>query len=270
MSYKNTLEDLDKQIEEALEREEKETENVEETEEAPVVEETDEEAENPDEKTAEAPEEVKTEKQDNANGARLRREAAAAQRKAEQLEEENRRLKEDQKLEPEAPEVPDVLAPIIHEHNKARAWEELTMHEQAVRSTNPDYDAIAGAYTSAVAQSIRTLNPDLSPNQIVQMTKDKILEQAASYARKGFDNPAEEMYLRAKEMGFKAPSKEEEVKERRPDMAKVAANRARNAGTAAASGGTSEGMITPSAYMEMTVAERMAIPKAERDRLTKR
>lgn len=223
-----------------------------------------------DEPKAEQPEEKPEEK----GAARLRREAKAAEERARKAEERAQELEEKlrAKVEPEAKEdveLPPVIQDIVDDHTKQKAWNELSNFEAEVRTANPDYDAVAGAYTASLAQSLKMLNPESTPHQLVEMTKNKILEQASRLYNKGFSNPAMEMYQRAKEMGFKAPepkaeAKEEQEQPKKPDMAKLAANRARSAGTSAAPG-KSEAQLTPMAVAEMTTAEYMKLTPAEKN-----
>jgi len=87
--------------------------------------------------------------------------------------------------------------------------------------------------------------------------------------QKGLD-PIEEMYHEAKELGYSAPPKaveQEEKKEIKPDLDKIAANRARNAGTAAAKGTGTSGQLTGSTAATLTAKEWAALPKAEKDRI---
>lgn len=270
MSLEQVQEELKKQLAEAEAAENK----VEEPQPEP---EPEKEAEKEPEKPAE-PEKTDENKQkeENERFARLRREVADAKKAKEELErrladlERAKPVEQAQVQEPESVELPPVVQDIIQEHTLTRAERELATFEADVRAQNPDYDAVAGQYTQSVYNGLRVLNPDMSQGQLAELTKRKVLEIAGTLLKNGYSNPVEELYHRAKEMGFRAPEKKaEEQKEERevkPDMAKVAANRARSAGMAAASG-EERGLMTKEAAAGLTAAEWMKLPIAERQRL---
>lgn len=266
MSLEETKKELEAELALALEAE-KEAEKPE----PEIKDEPKEEVkEEPKEEPKPEPKEEKAE--EDIGPARLRRQAAAAEKKAAELEAKLRELEEKFEARTEEPSeetpLPPALREIIEDHTITRAERELQSFEARARANNPEYDAVANAYTSKVFDSIMTLNPDKSPEQVFEMTKRQILQTASAYLNQGFANPAEEMFHRAKEMGIKAPVKEEPAakEELKPDMAKVAANRARSAGMAAASG-ESKGQMTKQAAADLTAAEWMKLPAEERRRL---
>ena len=121
-------------------------------------------------------------------------------------------------------------------------------------------------------QSIRLQNPRKSDIELNEMTKNAIIMQAADLARQGYENPVEELFHTAKELGYtgkslqkeEAPQKEEKLT---PDLKKVADNRKRSTGMTA-NNGRSEGLMTLShAATQLTAAEWGRLPKAEKARL---
>ncbi len=262
MSLHEAIEDLKKEIAEKAD----EPEVVEEVEEAPKEEE-------PKVEEEPAKEEPKEEKLDDSGYARLRREAAAAKKLAN--DEAARREAAEAKLAAiEAPEAVEQtfddpeLEEIRQERRNKRAEREFEALEAKYRRVNPDYDAVAAEYALALAQSIKTQHPRLSNSEIIDKTKETILIKARDDYRAGFD-PAEELYHDAKELGItgkKAEPKVEIVEELKPDMEKLAANRKKSAGMAAASG-KSEGIMTKQAAADLTVAEWAKLPATEKRRL---
>jgi len=210
---------------------------------------------------------------DNAGHARLRREARAAEKRAEELE---RQLQEERskKSEPTETEEPVALPPelvsLVERDQIDRAARDFQVLEEKFRAKNPEYDDIASQYTSALAYSLKIQNPRLSNTEIMERAKKEILMRAGSYLRDGFD-PIEEMFHDAKEMGFKPRAKEEkpeaEVKEVKPDMKKVAENRAKSPGTAGTGGGA-DGQVTQKYAVEnFTLKDWEKLSPAEAERL---
>lgn len=269
------IEDMKKQLAERGEEKEEEEQPekvVEEPVEEEKVEESPKEEEKPAEPVKEEPKEE--EKPDNAAFARLRMEAAANKRRAEELE---ARLKaKETPVDDDAPsETDNILAEVVHAHRVTQAEKEFTMLEQNFRRGNPEYDSVSAQYAQALAASIRLENPRLSPVEIAEKTKQKILTKAANFMNQGYTDPIEAMYLEAKELGFKEikepvlnvdPVATQYAKAMKPDMAKLAANRAKSGGLAAASG-KSESILTKQAAADLTVAEWQKLPADEKRRL---
>lgn len=257
-----------------------------------VVEETFEPEEKPEEKVEEKPEEPKEEpkkdepveeKQDNAAMAKMRRTAAAAEKRAQDAE--ARRVEAEAKLAalhapteeveatPEAPVNPEIEE-LIHKQRMSKAESEFETFEEKVKAVDPEYADISKEYSLALAQSIRLQNPRMSAKDIAEKTKLTIMEKAANYMKEGFENPVLELFHEAKELGFTGASmkkKEEpvaEIKEEpKPDMKKLAANRAKSSGMTS-TGGKSEGQMTKAyAATELTNDEWMRLPKAEKQRI---
>lgn len=284
-ALKEALKDLREQV--AKQVEEEEVENEEE-----VVEEKEIEEEKPEEpaeeekpkeeKKPEVEEEKSEEKKpeeeapDSAAFQRLRREAAAAKKRADDAE-AKLRAQDDVPEEKEdaaasVPLVPE-LEEVLEERRFRKAEREFQTMEAKVKRGLANYDEIAGEYTLALAQSIRLQNPRMGNDEIVEKTKRAILMKAANYMAEGYD-PVEEIYHEAKDLGFsgaslkkmRESSEKPEEQEIRPDMKKVAANRAKSSGMAGASG-KSEGQMTAKAASELTVAEWSKLPAAEKKRL---
>ena len=275
MSLVNVIEDLKSQLEEEKKKEE-ETIQQEEVKEDP--------AEQPEQKEPEAPKEeekkveASEEKLDNSAYARMRREKAAAEKRALELESRLNKLEESFNRAPQPVEAPTPVqediradtrlsAEIVESHQLQQAEKEFKVLEERFRQDNQNYDAVASEYASALAQSIKLQNPRLTPTEIAERTKRTILVKAADYLTRGFD-PIQELYHDAVDLGFTGKKRAAEVsveepKELRPDMKKVAANRERSSGMVAASG-HSEGALTPFSAAGMTNAEWKRLPKSEK------
>lgn len=277
MGLQSTIEDLRSQLEEEKKKEQELKEDI--------VEETNEEVEAEDEevkeenipaetaKVEEKKEEVKAEEEklDNSAYARMRREKAAAERRAQELEARLQALESSKAQEPAIDheehirkEADPVLTEIVQSHRQIQAEKEFKALEDRFRQENPNYDAVAQEYALALAQSIKLQNPRLTSFEIAERTKNTILLKAADYLNKGFD-PIQELYHDARDLGFtgKKESVAQEEKQLKPDLKKVAANKSRSSGMVGANG-SSEGVLTPSAAVNMTVAEWNRLPKAEK------
>lgn len=274
------LDEIKKMKEELAQAEEKEVQEVEtEKEEEVEAEETKEDIEK-DEKTEQEPE-IKEEKSeekelDNAGYARLRREAAAEKRRAQQLETELNELRKAKEVEETTEEAPLPLPPemqsIIEDHRLDRAEREFSIFENKVKEQHPEYNAVSSEYAAAWYHAIKLQNPRKSDIELGEMTKKAIIMRAAEYARAGYENPVEEMYHEARELGFtgkslqreeRAESKEEKVQ---PDLRKVAENRKRSTGMTA-NNGRSEGVMTVGAAANLSASEWAKLPAAEKRRL---
>jgi hypothetical protein len=277
MSLTKVMEDLKEQIAEA---EKNETENPPETDDdGNPVEEAEEEEAVEEPKEPEPKEEKKEEAEEPDSGAfaRLRREAAASKKKAEELAEENARLKARPETQTESPakpvaeqsvELPPVLTKIIEREQMNEAGREFNQLEDNFRQKTPDYDDISNAYKAGLYQSIRIQHPKLTHEQLLEETNRTLLVKAGTLMNEGYD-PIEEMYHEAKNLGFKPLPKEEQQEEPAPkvNLAKLAANRSRNAGTAGAKGNGAQPNLTRKAASELTTAEWARLPKEEKKRL---
>lgn len=263
-----------KEMKEQLEKEEEVVAD------APEEEETEKPAEEPEKEDASAEdkkEEVSPpaeEKLDDSGYARLRREAAAAKKRADDLEVEVAELRKKPTPEPTEEAAPSSemdpeIKEVIMDKRLKSATEEFLDRENKYKRSNPEYGDVANEYGAAIARSIQIQNPRYSAQKIAEETQKTILTKAAHYLKEGFD-PIEELYHEAKELGFKGESvrrkQEVEEVEIKPDMKKVAENRKKTTGMVA-SGGKSEQSLTKAAASELSVAEWSKLPTSEKRRL---
>ncbi len=222
----------------------------------------------------EVKEQPKEESPDALAFQRVRREAAAAKRLAEEKETEISELKAKlaapKEEAVEQPAVDPEIQSMLQSHRMVQAEKEFMSLESKFASSNPDYHAVSSEYALALAQSIKIQNPRLSSAEVAEETKKAIIVKSANFLNKGFD-PIEELYNEAKELGFKGNSfkketKEEPKEEIKPDMKKLAENRAKSTGMTASSG-ESKGQLTKQAAADLTTAEWMKLPKSEKQRL---
>ena len=149
-----------------------------------------------------------------------------------------------------------------------QAEQEVMGYENQVRAQNPDYDAAKQYYANMLAASIKIINPKVTNQQLVQAVNDKLMLRASELLNEGHQNPIAAMYEEVKALGFQPPSKVQETAvEIKPDLAKVVANRARNAGTAAAQGDGGRGELTPKVAATMTNREFAKLKPEEKARL---
>lgn len=271
----STLEDEIKAMEAQLaEMEGKEPEKEEEAPEPEKVEE--EPAKKPEKPDEPVVEEKKPEEEDAKGAARLRIEARKEKERADKLADELKALREAKEKEiPDEEKQEDFQAEImevIHEKKRADAHKEFLAYEEQVRADNPNYDAVAREYASAMLASVRLENPKLSGPALQEAAMAKIINRAAQYAVKGYENPVEALYLEAKELGFNGtsakdaePAKETEEKAKlKPDMKKVAENRAKSSGMAGSGGGDVRGQLTKKYAVEnFTLADFSKLSDAE-------
>jgi len=287
----DTLEDDKKKLAELTE--EPEEELVEEVEEE--VEELAEEEEKSEEPVVEKEPEL-----DAAGYARLRREAAAERRKAQELEKEllelrNAQIQQPAVEKPASDPKPDKatdpvgyvewmerdlnrklenieqkttrVTQVTEQENLQRAAiQEFTSFERKFASKTPDYNPVVEHFNRELSTSIKRLNRHFTDEQVAAETTRQALFIAGEFAAQGLD-PAEEMYHLTKEQyGYKEPVAE--VEELKPDLKKVGANRQRNAGTGAARG-VGEGALTGSTVMKMTNAEFSKLSPEQKLRVIK-
>ena len=298
MGLKEVMEETKKQLEDAEKKEanEKPGEEVvkEESKDAPKEE---------DKKPEEKPEEEKKEepkeepKKTPAEYAKERRESKAA-KLAEELAAANARIAEltRPKEEPKKEVVPDrtedptgwaeyelrkrderiarlesQTKEITRQEQSKRLREQAEMevqnYEAQVRQKAPDYDDVKSYYANMLAASIKIVNPRITNDKLVKTVNDRLLLRASELLNEGYENPIEKMYEDAKALGYKPPEKEQTKEEVKPDLSKVAENRKRNAGTAAAQGDSGKGELTPLVASQMTNKEFSKLGKEEKKRL---
>lgn len=250
------------------EEEEKQEEAVEE-------EATEEKAEEPKEEEPAKPEPIKEdEKPSHDVMAKLRWEAAEAKRKAKALEDEMERLKNPPKPIPTKEEnyeahvdgrietVEQRLQRLEREDEQRKAeqeekrkitgaLQELQTYEAPYAQKTPDYTDAANLVKGVIAASIKTLDPDIEPEELAKRTVKKYLEKAGRAVVMGID-PAEALYKEALALGYKKA--EPPVSSEGKNFKKVQEN-SKKSGMAAAkgSGGTPE--TTEEMADKMSVAE---------------
>ncbi len=221
-------------------------------------------------------EEKKEESPDALAFQRVRREAAAAKKLADERETEiselRAKLAAPKEESVDQPAVDPEIQSMLQSHRMVQAEKEFMSLESKFASANPDYHAVSSEYALALAQSIKIQNPRLSSAEVAEETKKAIIVKSANFLNKGFD-PIEELYNEAKELGFKGNSFKKEAKEEpkeekeiKPDMKKLAENRAKSTGMTASSG-ESKGQLTKQAAADLSVAEWAKLPKSEKQRL---
>lgn len=229
------------------------------------------EAETKAEAKPEPAEEDKVEKPDNTAFFKMRREKAELEKKIRELEEKVKEAKPEQSTEETTPIVVDngISQEIIREHQIKKASDEFVALENDFKSQVADYEGIANAYKMAVYQSERLENPGASHEQLLEKATFKILQNASKAVNLGLD-PVQDLYDKAKALGFKPLTQEKAVEvegkpeQKKPDLDKVAKNKARSAGTAAAKGAGGEPYLTVQAAAELPVRDFARLSDAEK------
>lgn len=145
----------------------------------------------------------------------------------------------------------------------------FTSFENDFKAIEPAYDAAATFYGREMAKSVKLLNPGLTQKQMADIITEKLLVKADQDVKRGLD-PAEELYNEAISLGFKMPTAEADAEEElKPNLSRVAANKARNAGTAGARGRGGSVNITRETAGSMSNAEWAKLPKSEKQRILK-
>jgi hypothetical protein len=282
MSLKETQEELKKQLAEAIEAESNIDPDMEESNED--TEKTDEVVEEPvEEKVQEVQQDLqkteeKTEKEEltPSEHRRLRiaeRDRKAAEKRAAEAEERLAKLEQQKAADPEPEtqvELPPEVAELVHDSRKQKAIQEFVAIEENFKKNVDDYDDVAQQYAGRLFNSIKTLHPRLSDAEVGQKVKDEIIQRAANYFKDGYD-PAEELYNEAKSLGISARimEQEEKIEEvKKPDLNRVAQNKQRSSGMAAAKGqGGSSIMTKRYAAENLTNAEWARLSKDEKQRI---
>lgn len=148
------------------------------------------------------------------------------------------------------------------------AVEDFQAIENEFKKIEPNYDAAADFYLTQLSKTIQVLYPQASKKEIAETIKIQVLNKAAMYHSQGLD-PAEELFEEAVSLGFNpSPVQEKEIKkEIKPDLDKIASNRARNAGMNASGGVVKKVNLATAATM--TTGEWAKLSKAEKDAILK-
>ena len=269
MGLQETLEEQRKDLEEALSNEQPEV--VEEAVEEVVAEEPAEEVEAEEVKEESSDEEEpKVEEKEpeiDASGyARMRRELAA---------EKKLRAEAEAKLtnpieEPVADEsngINEEVMSVIQDRRIEKASQEFAGLETEFSKNVPDYEGVSNAYKQALYQSIRLQNPTKNHNQLLEDTRNKLLQTAGEYVNKGLD-PIQEMYEMAKSLGMAPVQQEQAVEEViKPDLSNIAKNKAKNAGMIAAKGSSAGGQLTREGAATLTTGEWAKLSASEKQRI---
>lgn len=144
------------------------------------------------------------------------------------------------------------------------AVQELREYEQNFKHEVDDFDGVAEAYQAHMTQSIKSLNPSATDEQVKNILASHMLKTAGQFVSEGKD-PAEEMYHMAKEIVGDV-SKGEEKKEKRDDMknTKTAAkNRRRSASPLKKGRGESGSRYTADQLSNMSPADLQRLSPAE-------
>lgn len=143
----------------------------------------------------------------------------------------------------------------IAKETEAAAFGELAQFKEKARATKPDLDQAESFYFNALAYSYKIQNPNLSDKDIADKVNKRLLTRAAEAMRDGYENPVDALYEDAKKYGYQKSALAQVKEETKPDMAKVAGYRARNAGMAGAAGRGAEGDLTPTGALGLTAGE---------------
>lgn len=210
------------------------------------------------------------EKPDNEAFRKMRRELAAANKRADEAEARAREHTKKEAEELEQVTTDPELEEIREERKYIKAERAFEQYENDFKKREPGYSDVAAEYSGALARAVKLQNPRMPDSQVIEETKKLILKKAAVFLNDGFD-PIEELYHEAKGLGFTGESmrKKEVIKEEKeikPDLKKVASNRARSAGMAA-TGGHTERQMTVASAAELSPLEWSKLSKNEKARL---
>lgn len=243
----------------------KETEK-EKPEEEKVEEEKEEEpAEEPKEEEEKKEEEPPKDKSPENALAKMRRDLAASEKRARELEEKINEKKEEPKEEAKEQEIVSDVQELILEKKKRDAERHFVSLEENFKATTADYDDVSLQYKTAVYNSMRLQNPRASHQDLLELTRHDLLMKASRYFQKGLD-PVQEMYEDAKSLGFKALEKEEEKSEKvekKSNLDVLAKNKQKSAGMAGAKGRGTSPSTTQQAAIEMPLTEFSQISAEE-------
>lgn len=148
-----------------------------------------------------------------------------------------------------------------------QATAQLIQIENQFTEQQPDYPEVAEFLAKEIKKGIKVLNPHIGARELDQQFQMQVLRMAGQYHAQGL-NPAEELYYLAKdEFGYTPPQKETPAQPVKPDLAKVAANRARNAGTAGVTATSTAGQLSVDAMLNMSMSEFSKLPESEKNRI---
>lgn len=144
---------------------------------------------------------------------------------------------------------------------------EFVTLEAKFKEATPDYDDVAEHFVTRIRQDIGLRYPNATEAQINDAARTQLLQIASSYAQQG-QNPVEALYKLTKErLGYVPKQAAAASDKAKPDLAKIAANKAKSASGAAAGGGASKPSITAEDAVNMSTAEFAKLSPAEQRRL---
>lgn len=149
-----------------------------------------------------------------------------------------------------------------------QATSEFVTLEAKFKEATPDYDDVAEHFVTRIRQDIGLRYPNATEAQINEAARNQLLQIASSYANQG-QNPVEALYKLTKErLGYVPKQAAAAASDKaKPDLAKIAANKAKSASGAAAGGGASKPSITAEDAVNMSTAEFAKLSPAEQRRL---
>jgi hypothetical protein len=152
---------------------------------------------------------------------------------------------------------------------RERALQEVAVFENELIQSKPDYNDVKQFLVNFEAMKIKSDNPDITNEALLEAVTDKMLNKAAYYYKKGYENPVEPMYDDAKKWGYQPKAKEEVKEEKKiePDLEKVSQFRKRNAGMAGSDGSGGEADVTAKSAVTMTNAEFAKLKPEQKKRL---
>jgi hypothetical protein len=147
----------------------------------------------------------------------------------------------------------------------------MTAFENEVAAQYPDYADARSDFILTQAKAILQENPSISREDLIKEVEMKGLYLAAKLKKQGYDNPALGIYEHIKAAGWKPQPRQTEqaepVEERKPDLNKIAQNRARNAGMVGGSGSGGGGELTKRSVQDMTNEEWSKLPIAQKEKI---
>lgn len=147
-----------------------------------------------------------------------------------------------------------------------QAVAEFQDYEAGFAKEATDYDQVTDFYRQKMTDSFKTLHPNMNEKQVEQAVSMKILEEAGNIVKYGL-NPAEELYNRAKKMGF-TPKIENPTVEVKPkiDLKTIDKNRKKSASALSGRGNSQTTSYTLDEVADMTPAQLLKLdPKILRE-----
>ena len=155
-----------------------------------------------------------------------------------------------------------------YEERKSAAERAFENYENNFKATVEDYQDVSNFGVQVIANSLRTLNPDLKGNDLAEAVKMHILRLSGQAEAAGHD-PVEYLYHQFKTWGYtpkKAEGGEEKKEELKPDLKKIVENKKKSANSLSAGGKSgnnsltragllAKGGMTPASLARMTPAQ---------------